>query len=518
MRKRRSLTLENKLDSRLAPDENVVELQHFIDVSRSKSRFDSINEFKQYLGEGALLNVSVLGSKALSVPCGEYLVWMTDAGHTMLVPTSSPKNREVFEHQRDQYEVLTRDLMANWNKLEKTISEDKSDSDETDETFESQIDASTVDRTPIMRAMEDRGYTVTALADEVGVDPPAISRILRIPKDVQGDPGGRNPSMGLASQICNVLRIDPTAAFPDIFNAKNYEARRSPGNRGSGSHSQGKGGGKWDKGSSTNESTGDSNSSKNSMLYNALCEEIATAGVPFKDFWNKAFIPSIRKIHPNTNLKEFINIVRESFNTISIGESRGFFGQRKNPNGLTGLGDTSKGLTGLGDTSKGLTGLGDTSKGLTGLGDTSKNQTQDDLQDGTEPYDRSMVEDNEIITELPPLEQTDPRVQRKIDQMNSQILPAIQRAFKNAMQGLKTRLQETQTNSGQAIAPHAWQVINDFYKQILIAGENYRPKWKPVPKGHRPNYASQFDAALRTRSGDSRTNRGRDSYSYDQEY
>jgi transposase-like protein len=150
--------------------------------------------------------------------------------------------------------VLTRDLLANWNRLERTLAEyappgqsqqsqagleqeqpeagemtdraeEEADANAAHE-FRNSIDHSSVDRETIARAIEDRGYTVTSLAQELGVDPPAISRILRKPKDTQGDPGGRNPSMGLASEICRVLRLDPTAAFPDIFAPQQaYEPR-----------------------------------------------------------------------------------------------------------------------------------------------------------------------------------------------------------------------------------------------------------------------------------------------------
>ena len=100
----------------------------------------------------------------------------------------------------------------------------------------SKIKMSTVDRSPIVRAMEQHGHTVTILAQACGVDTPAISRILRTPKDTQGDPGGRNPSIGLAARIANELKMDAEALFPDIFGVpkNDLEARDQPGNRGSG--------------------------------------------------------------------------------------------------------------------------------------------------------------------------------------------------------------------------------------------------------------------------------------------
>lgn len=268
------LSLSNKLDLLLSEDKTLIEFDDLL--NSSLNGFKSQTHLKHYLSEGAMLNVGVLASKALSVPCGEYMVWMTDAGHTMLVPSTEGKSqREVYESSAQQYDIFTNTLLQNWNKLSKTLSEDKmpeqfkeqnkknqeqnessSDSDD-DEGISMKIDASTVDRKPILRAMEDRGFTVTSLANAVGVDPPAISRILRTPKNKQGDPGGRNPSMGLASQVCTALRLDPTAAFPDIFGDKSkYKPRSNPGNRGSGmggaaggSKRKGKATDKWTKGS-----------------------------------------------------------------------------------------------------------------------------------------------------------------------------------------------------------------------------------------------------------------------------
>ena len=237
------MSLSNKIDLLLGEDKTLLE---FDDLLRSSiNGLSSKEELKSHLIEGSLLNVGVLASKALSIPCGEYMVWMTDAGHTMLVPTNSVGGeKEVFEGSTQQYDIFTNTLLQNWNKLSNTITESdnkpfdgqqQKTKDDDEEGISMSIDASTVDRKRFLRAMEDRGFTVTSLADAVGVDPPAISRILRTPKDRQGDPGGRNPSMGLASQICTALRLDPTAAFPDIFGDKSkYKPRSTPGNRGSG--------------------------------------------------------------------------------------------------------------------------------------------------------------------------------------------------------------------------------------------------------------------------------------------
>jgi transcriptional regulator with XRE-family HTH domain len=334
----RSPSLADKLNARFTPDQDILEAVQLIGASHSPCRFDSPADLRKHLIEGALLNISVIGSKALSVPCGEYLVWMTDAGHTMLVPTGNAPSREVFEHTRDQYEILTRDLMANWNKLERVLAENgpplggqqpqqpqqpaqnvqnleepQGDPQEGDphpgkaEQFTHEIDMTTVDRPTIARTMQDRGYTVTSLATAVGVQPPAISRILRTPSDTQGDPGGRNPSMGLAAEICRVLRLDPNVAFPDIFAPQgNHKPRQQQGGQTSS---------QTGNSDPTNVQEGKDRAHKvvddyhqaltesldileASEIFGVLAEET----VPLDGFYRHVFMPSVRRIRANTSL------------------------------------------------------------------------------------------------------------------------------------------------------------------------------------------------------------------------
>lgn len=251
---RKSIPLQTKLDNLFCEDPTVVEFDDLLSSSMNElQRFQSQLDLHNHLVEGALLNVNRIGSHALSLPCGEYMVWTTDVGHTMLVPTQNKEQySEVFEEFKENYEVSTKELLKHWNAVERVLSEeiDPSNVDSSEESdnqemgqenekpsgqISNKIQMSTVDRTPIVQAMQDRGHTVSSLAAAVGVQPPAISRILRTPEQRQGDPGGRNPSMGLLAKISHELRIDPTAAFPDIFGAKpKYEPRKTPGNRGSG--------------------------------------------------------------------------------------------------------------------------------------------------------------------------------------------------------------------------------------------------------------------------------------------
>lgn len=281
---RKSPSIKTKLDRLFTDDPVTEEFGTLLDGSLSPSRFDNKGQLADYLCEGALLNISRIASKALSVPSGEYMVWVTDVGHTMLVPTQNKTAySEVFEGLQDQYEILTPNLLQHWSGVERVLSEEqepgmqfgsdsgseasKSGGEDGETTgaspIQSRVNPGDIDRPPMLRAMEDRGFTVSSLAQAAGVQPPAISRLLRTPKERQGDPGGRNPSMGLAATISQLLRMDPTALFPDIFGAsgQDMQARQQPGNRGSGmtgaaagSVRKGKATEKWTQGGSPSES------------------------------------------------------------------------------------------------------------------------------------------------------------------------------------------------------------------------------------------------------------------------
>lgn len=248
------MDLMKRINSRLTDHETFDCIDNMVETTTSINKFNSPGELRNHLMEGALLNVTALASKAISVPSGEYMVWMTDAGHTMLVPMDrEPNNIEVFENSNRGYDIITNKIIRNWNKFEKTLSEDTpnkddeedkeeddkgNDEDDDSERIPDTVDMSTVDRPSIANTIYDKGYTITSFANAVGVDTPAISRLLRTPKATKGDPGGRNPSMDLASKICDRLNLDPASAFPDIFRRRSKSKPRKRGNRGSGNREQ----------------------------------------------------------------------------------------------------------------------------------------------------------------------------------------------------------------------------------------------------------------------------------------
>lgn len=248
--------LNTKLNQTLKEDKAVKEFDEILNRAVSPlTRFDSAAELKSHLCEGALLNIGKIASKALCIPYGEYMVWSSDDGHTMLVPTIA-KSQEVFEAASKTFDVHTPSLLAIYNTIERVLSEDAELPPEFVEQqrqshqeaepqaaregeFQSKVDPADIQRHPLWRAMQQQGLGVSDLAGSVGVDPPCISRLLR----TSGD-SARNPSIGLASDIAAALRTDVEALFPDIFTGERRGAggEKMGARETTGSHGGGKGG------------------------------------------------------------------------------------------------------------------------------------------------------------------------------------------------------------------------------------------------------------------------------------
>ena len=230
MTDKKSKTILEKLISRL--DEEIAE------EFDPACQFNNKEEFTQYITEGTLLNVSRVGAKALSIPCGEYVVWANDAGHTMLVPLNTMKPDQEVYSEMEHYDVLTPNLLNNWNKVNRTLAEHGgiledepysatqekttgSPGEERDEEglFRSRINDATVDRHALARAIKASGKSEQEIADEAGVDKSTISRWLRVPKTgAKKDPGGRNPGMANFGKLLKVLPgLDAQQAIPDIL-------------------------------------------------------------------------------------------------------------------------------------------------------------------------------------------------------------------------------------------------------------------------------------------------------------
>lgn len=254
-----SLLLENRLDTRLADLVRVTdsydEIDGILEQIRNPGRFDSRVEFQRHLREGSLLDVSVLASKALAIPSGEYAVWTTDAGHTVLMPTDSPRAGDVVTREAPQYELHTSHLLGSWNRISRTIAErqqmngihqrsqqgdesEKSNNDHFQGAPTEQPDGpytfgSKVARTELWQAMKDRNMGDSELADAVGVDKSTISRLLRKVEQGQEEPGGRNPSAELAMKISRVLGVPIDLVMPP---ESELIGKKRTGTSGSGKH------------------------------------------------------------------------------------------------------------------------------------------------------------------------------------------------------------------------------------------------------------------------------------------
>lgn len=537
-----SRTLEQKLNERLGKDRITEEAIDLLNLATSKRRFDSRADFERQLVEGTLLNINTIGSKALSIPCGEYMVWLTDNGETMLVPVMLAKpSQEVYEHaDTAQYEVLTQTLLANWNKIERVLNEElpanfqrheeNLEEPSSDNEFRQTVDTATVDRFPIYRAMQDRGFTVTSLADAVGVDPPAISRILRTPKDTQGDPGGRNPSIGLASKICNALRLDPTAAFPDIFGTNpKYEPRQTPGNRGSGmagaaagSVKKGAASKRWTQGNVgeskehlqggisddrpdsdfdkaalskgmkvEHEHTSDHDIAKEiakdhlgedpnyydklakiestgnfRARFDLLCEDIAKSAKPFAEIWTESILPVLLTSQHLSNPDDLLTE---------------FWNWRK----LLGSNQSAQSGDPLDASQRAGQGFANyMARGTAGL-----------------------PQQQQIIQRGNPYQGQEDAFERKKAEMHKRLVGPIKKAFASAMQQFKDNLQQQQyyQQIDSRDAPHVWELANRFYQAVMQTAAEFKPEWVRKTPGMTPKYIDQYkqakDAWARSQTG-----------------
>lgn len=237
---RKSQSFAEKLHKRLnlvqnGPDRLVEsQLEDMLNNVKSKARFDSKQELQDYLSEGALLNINTLASDYLSIPSGKYVVWTTDLGNTMLVPSANLSiNTEIYETPTKDVEVYTPRLLGAWSKVERVMYEDegsKSSSDDKwkDEEVDSKWsqDASKIDRTAFANAIKRSGKSQAEIASEVGVGEPTVSRWLQ-----DGSKStGRDPTLDHLNDLSSVLgaSIDSLG-----FNPKHRHKKRKS-NRGSG--------------------------------------------------------------------------------------------------------------------------------------------------------------------------------------------------------------------------------------------------------------------------------------------
>ena len=168
--------------------------------------FSSQDHFKQNLCEGLLLNVNTLAANTLMIPPGEYVVWTTDAGHTMLSPTSeSVQVGDSVGKSTESYDVTTPNLVRNWNKLERMIGEKKDKSSGSKKGGKSGVPWTSKSRKglPNLRLARERaGKSLRDVADEAGIGVSTLAK---------HELGFANPLKGTMDKIMGVLNVDPDA-------------------------------------------------------------------------------------------------------------------------------------------------------------------------------------------------------------------------------------------------------------------------------------------------------------------
>ena len=99
-------------------------LSEMMRVATSSIRFDSPKEFKEYLTEGVLFNVTRMVSRAINIPQGEYFVYSISPKKAMLIPTTEMSVQETdFNGPPRGYEIHTSHLLGCWDRAEKLLHE-----------------------------------------------------------------------------------------------------------------------------------------------------------------------------------------------------------------------------------------------------------------------------------------------------------------------------------------------------------------------------------------------------------
>lgn len=127
-----SLGLTDKIDMALGAfdygsatgDEVHCALTEMMRVAASDTRFNSPEEFADYLTEGILLNVNRLISRAINIPQGEYMVYSIGPKKAMLIPTTELSVQETdFTSSPRVFEIHTGHLLGCWDKAERLLAE-----------------------------------------------------------------------------------------------------------------------------------------------------------------------------------------------------------------------------------------------------------------------------------------------------------------------------------------------------------------------------------------------------------
>lgn len=179
-----------------------------------ETAFESCDEFKQYLNEGALLHVNKLLASSLLIPAGQYMIWAEPASTTVLCPVGMSNESEVTIAPKS-YEILTSKLVNSWSQVQKFLSEDGQLKGSSTSSFQSKhpgrihpIDSN------VASPIEASGKSQEEIADEMGVDPSTVSRWM-----TNSDKAGRSPTLSHAGAIASIVGVEPASMFRELDTA-----------------------------------------------------------------------------------------------------------------------------------------------------------------------------------------------------------------------------------------------------------------------------------------------------------
>lgn len=224
-----SKSIAERLDAAFADIDNTditTRLDAMLHAASSNRRFDSPNQLRHYLTEGALLSITAMASSIIGVPTGEYVVYNITPQRAMLVPTADITVQEDnFSRTPTAYDISISKLLSCWNKTEKVLAEDETPLDtDSNKTRIQQSKSKYPRRTKVKGAIEKWGGSQEELADNIGVDPSTISRWTA--KDKQG---GRIPTLKDAIALSDVTGAPIETMFGDVGKEKKRKATSGSG-------------------------------------------------------------------------------------------------------------------------------------------------------------------------------------------------------------------------------------------------------------------------------------------------